>query len=109
MVQEGIEDPRTIWEASQGPIAEIPQFRHSLEAMLDSFGTMGKELGYVPDIPGLNQQNVLVDPQGKLWVVDTNTLVPPDHYYRFSFNFKEELDRLIKQLQKGQVLGNPQG
>ncbi|MFA6024422.1 MAG: hypothetical protein WC777_04390 [Candidatus Gracilibacteria bacterium] len=109
MIQEGIPAPNTIIEASRGPIAERPQFRNSLEEILRSFESMGRELKCVPDIPGLDQQNLLVDPEGKIWVVDTNTLLKPESYYRFGFNFPEAVVHLIQQLEKGYVPGNPQG
>ena len=109
LAQEGVKEPKTIVEASKGPIAERFQFRESLIRVLESFTAMGEEVGLVPDIPNLEQQNVLVDPTGQIWIVDTNTLVIPEEYHRFGFQFVPEMEKLIADVEKGHIKGNPQG
>lgn len=109
VIQEGIHNAVTIAAAAEGPIAENPQFPKNLTRLLDAFERMAEETDNVPDIPRLNYPNVLVDPDGKPWVVDTNTLVGPEEYYRFGFNFPKAMTALIRNLEKGYVPGNPQG
>ncbi|MDP2625233.1 MAG: hypothetical protein Q8P27_03540 [Candidatus Peregrinibacteria bacterium] len=109
IAQDGVREPKTITEAAAGPIAEMDQFRRSLVQLLNSFVDMGDQIGLVPDISQLGHQNLLVDPTGHIWVVDTNTLVTPDAYSRLGFNFIKKVERLISQLDRGQMRGNPQG
>lgn len=108
-IQEGVKRPQLIQTALSGPAAELPQFRDSLVRLLDSFSTMGSELNLVPDVPDFNTGNVLADPHGKVWVVDTNTLVRPTAYHRHGFNFVERVSEIIRQLEMGHVEENPQG
>ncbi len=108
-VQEGVVEPKTILEASAGEIAELPAFREALLRLLEAYNTMGAELELVPDVPALTHRNVLVDSEGHIYVVDTNTLVSPGTYDRFGFHFAPEIERLIHGLEAGHVKGNPQG
>ncbi len=109
LLQEGVKDGIPVQEGFLGPVAETVEFRRQLEKLLGAFVRMGEELELVPDVPTLQYPNILVDSAGYIKVVDTNTLVPPSHYHRFGFDFIEEVERMIRDLERGLVRGNPQG
>lgn len=125
MIQECVFDAISIYAATQDVRAENANFRMGLERFLSSYMSMRQEEGFIPEIPSLRGENVLVGQDGRVWVVDTNNIIktrtrdgiPTSRYLdRFKLDHVTQSDSIIREiesivsgLEKGHIEGNPQG
>lgn len=125
VVQDYLHNAVPVLDALKDSRAEAKTFLDDLCEFLGKYDKMRFEQGYIPELLYIGGKNMVVDADGKVWLPDTNNIIPTrgrkgkiDTTYREIYKvtceqvpdiFMRRLEEVITQVEKGNVEVNPQG